>query len=44
MGGDGSTPIAVSAFGEKVRQAPKSWAEKAYTKFLFYNAHDKGKG
>jgi len=23
-------------------QAPKSWAEKAYPKLVFYNKHDKG--
>jgi len=23
-------PVAVSAFGEEIYQAPKSWAEKAY--------------
>ena len=35
-------PVAVSAFGEEIYQAPKSWAEKAYAKLIFYNAHDKG--
>src|SRR5262245_33393046 len=35
-------PVAVSAFGEEIYQAPKSWAEKAYSKLIFYNAHDKG--
>jgi hypothetical protein len=25
-------PVAVSAFGEEIYQAPKSWAEKAYPK------------
>src|ERR1044072_4743080 len=35
-------PVAVSAFGEEIYQAPKSWTEKAYPKLVFYNAHDKG--
>jgi pimeloyl-ACP methyl ester carboxylesterase len=35
-------PVAVSAFAEEIYQAPKSWAEKAYAKLIFYNAHDKG--
>jgi pimeloyl-ACP methyl ester carboxylesterase len=35
-------PVAVSAFGEEIYQAPKSWAEKAYPKLIFYNRHDKG--
>jgi pimeloyl-ACP methyl ester carboxylesterase len=35
-------PVAVSAFAEEIYQAPKSWAEKAYAKLIFYNQHDKG--
>jgi len=35
-------PVAVSAFGEEIYTAPKSWAEKAYPKLLFYAKHDKG--
>ena len=35
-------PVAVSAFAEEIYQAPKSWAEKAYPKLVFYNRHDKG--
>lgn len=35
-------PVAVSAFAEEIYQAPKSWAEKAYAKLIFYSAHDKG--
>src|ERR1700751_985034 len=35
-------PVAVSAFAEEIYQAPKSWAEKAYPKLIFYNRHDKG--
>ena len=32
----------MSAFAEEIYQAPKSWAEKAYPKLVFYNKHDKG--
>jgi pimeloyl-ACP methyl ester carboxylesterase len=35
-------PVAVSAFAEEIYQAPKSWAEKAYAKLIFYKNHDKG--
>jgi len=35
-------PVAVSAFGEEIYQAPKSWAEKAYPKLIHYNKLDKG--
>jgi pimeloyl-ACP methyl ester carboxylesterase len=35
-------PVAVSAFSEEIYQAPKSWAEKAYVKLIFFNKHDKG--
>ncbi|MGH9969953.1 MAG: epoxide hydrolase family protein [Pyrinomonadaceae bacterium] len=35
-------PVAVSAFAEEIYQAPKSWAEKAYSKLIFYRTHDKG--
>jgi pimeloyl-ACP methyl ester carboxylesterase len=35
-------PVAVSAFSEEIYQAPKSWAEKAYPKLIYYNKHDKG--
>jgi pimeloyl-ACP methyl ester carboxylesterase len=35
-------PVAVSAFAEEIYQAPKSWAEKAYPKLIFFNKHDKG--
>jgi pimeloyl-ACP methyl ester carboxylesterase len=35
-------PVAVSAFGEEIYQAPKSWAEKAYPELIFYNRHDTG--
>jgi pimeloyl-ACP methyl ester carboxylesterase len=35
-------PVGVSAFAEEIYQAPKSWAEKAYVKLLYYNSHPKG--
>ena len=35
-------PVAVSAFGEEIYQAPRSWAEKAYPNLIHYNKFDKG--
>jgi hypothetical protein len=35
-------PVGVSAFAEEIYQAPKSWAEKAYAKLIYYNKHAKG--
>jgi pimeloyl-ACP methyl ester carboxylesterase len=35
-------PVAVSAFADELYQAPRSWAERAYPKLLFYNRHDRG--
>jgi hypothetical protein len=35
-------PVAVSAFPDEIYQAPKSWAEKAYPKLIFYNRPAKG--
>jgi pimeloyl-ACP methyl ester carboxylesterase len=35
-------PVAVSAFPDEIYQAPKSWAEKAYPKLIFYNRPPKG--
>ena len=35
-------PVGVSAFAEEIYQAPKSWAEKAYVKLIYYNQHPKG--
>ena len=37
-----SVPVAVSAFPEELYQAPRSWAERAYPKLVYYNKHDKG--
>jgi pimeloyl-ACP methyl ester carboxylesterase len=30
-------PVAVSAFPDEIYQAPRSWAEKAYPKLIYYN-------
>jgi pimeloyl-ACP methyl ester carboxylesterase len=35
-------PVAVSAFPDEIYQAPKSWAERAYPKLIFYNRPAKG--
>jgi len=35
-------PVAVSAFPDEVYQVPRSWAEKAYPKLIYYNRLDKG--
>ena len=35
-------PVAVSAFPDEVFQTPRSWAERAYSKLIYYNKLDKG--
>jgi pimeloyl-ACP methyl ester carboxylesterase len=35
-------PVGVSAFPDEIYQAPKSWAERAYPKLLYYNRPEKG--
>jgi pimeloyl-ACP methyl ester carboxylesterase len=35
-------PVAVSAFPDELYQAPRSWAEQAYPKLIYYNKLDKG--
>jgi pimeloyl-ACP methyl ester carboxylesterase len=35
-------PVAVSVFPEEIYAAPKSWAEKAYPKLIYFNRLDKG--
>ena len=35
-------PVAVSVFGDEIYAAPRSWAERAYPKLLYYKTHDKG--
>jgi pimeloyl-ACP methyl ester carboxylesterase len=35
-------PVAVSAFAHELYQCPRSWAESAYSKLIFYKKHDVG--
>ena len=35
-------PVAVSAFPDELYQAPRSWAERAFPKLIYYNKLDKG--
>ena len=35
-------PVAVSAFRDELFQAPRSWAEQAYSKLIHFNRLDKG--
>ena len=35
-------PVAVSAFPDELYQAPKSWAQRAYPKLIYYNRLDRG--
>ena len=35
-------PVAVSAFPDEIYTAPRSWAEKAYPKLVYYNKPAKG--
>ena len=37
-----SIPVAVSVFPEELYPAPRSWAERAYPKLIYYNKLDKG--
>jgi pimeloyl-ACP methyl ester carboxylesterase len=37
-----SIPVAVSAFPDESDLCPRSWAERAYPKLIYYNKHDKG--
>ena len=37
-----SIPVAVSAFPDELYQAPRSWAERAYSKLIHYNKLAKG--
>jgi hypothetical protein len=37
-----SIPVAVSVFPDELYPAPRSWAEQAYPKLVFYRKHDKG--
>jgi pimeloyl-ACP methyl ester carboxylesterase len=35
-------PVAFSAFPDEICTAPRSWAERAYPKLIYYKKHDKG--
>jgi pimeloyl-ACP methyl ester carboxylesterase len=35
-------PVAVSAFPDELYQAPRTWAERAFPKLIYYNKLDKG--
>ena len=35
-------PVAVSVFPDEIHAAPRSWAEKAYPKLIYFNKLDKG--
>jgi pimeloyl-ACP methyl ester carboxylesterase len=35
-------PVGVSAFANEIYQAPKSWAERAYPKLIYYKSHEVG--
>ncbi len=37
-----SIPVAVSAFPDELYQTPRSWAEQAYPKLIYYKKHDRG--
>src|SRR5215212_7095282 len=37
-----SIPVAVSVFPSEQYQAPRSWAERAYPKLIYYNAVERG--
>jgi pimeloyl-ACP methyl ester carboxylesterase len=37
-----SIPVAVSVFPDEIYAAPRTWAERAYPKLIYYNKVDKG--
>ena len=37
-----SIPVAVSVFPDEIYASPKSWAERAYPKLIYFNKLDKG--
>jgi pimeloyl-ACP methyl ester carboxylesterase len=37
-----SIPVAVSVFPDELYPAPRSWAERAYPRLVYYKRHDKG--
>ena len=41
-GVNAAIPVAVSVFPDELYPAPRSWAERAYPKLIYYKKHDKG--
>jgi len=41
-GVNAAIPVAVSVFPDELYPAPRSWAERAYPKLVYYKKHDKG--
>src|SRR5690242_16784586 len=41
-GVNAAVPVAVSVFPDELYPAPRSWAERAYPKLVYYKAHDQG--
>ena len=37
-----SVPAAVSTFTHEIYKVPRSWAERAYLKFIYFNELDRG--
>jgi pimeloyl-ACP methyl ester carboxylesterase len=37
-----AVPVAVSVFPDELYPAPRSWAERAYPRLVYYKKHDKG--
>ena len=37
-----SIPVAVSSFPDELYPTPRSWAERAYPKLIYYSKHDRG--
>jgi len=37
-----SIPVAVSVFPDELYPAPRSWAERAFPKLIYFNKHEKG--
>jgi hypothetical protein len=35
-------PMVVTVFADEIYAAPKSWAQRAYSKMIYYNRHEKG--
>jgi pimeloyl-ACP methyl ester carboxylesterase len=35
-------PVGVSTFADEIYRVPRSWAEQAYPKLVYYNEHDRG--